>query len=187
MAESEDSNATSSNLIISPQIDVSSLPHSHGTSVKLTEGNFLIWRQQIVATIEGCGLESYLTGDQEIPPKMVAVAGSEQMKVNPDFLAWHRQDRRLAGWIQSTLPESTMVLIVGLTSTKDIWKALEVHFASQSKAKMMQYRLQIQTMKKNAQSMTEYLSKMKTCCDLLGSTGCRVTDAAHSCRIGARV
>ena len=64
-----------------------------------------------------------------------------------------------------------MVLVVGLNSSQEVWKAIETSFGSQSKAKIMQYKLQLQTMKKDALPMSVYLSKVKICCDLLGSTG----------------
>ncbi|KAH6787293.1 hypothetical protein C2S52_006845 [Perilla frutescens var. hirtella] len=69
-----------------------------------------------------------------------------------------------------------MILIVGLSSTSEIWNTLETNFASQSKAKLMQYKLQLQTLKKDNLSMRDYLSKVKSYCDLLGSAGHRVSD-----------
>ena len=152
------------------------LSHNHPISVKLNDDNYLIWRQQILATVRGYRLESYLTGEQHIPPQLVAVAGSDLMEINEEFLAWHSQDQLLSAWIQGSLSESAMVLVVGLESAKDIWKALETNFSSQSKAKVMQHKLKLQTMKKNGLPMTEYLNKMKSCCDLLGAAGCRILE-----------
>ncbi|KAH6775243.1 hypothetical protein C2S52_012804 [Perilla frutescens var. hirtella] len=59
---------------------------------------------------------------------------------------------------KSSLSEGTMVLIIGLNSTHEIWNALESNFASQSRAKLMQYKLQLQTLKKDNLSMKDYLS-----------------------------
>lgn len=133
-----------------------------------------MWKQQILATIEGYRLESFLIGDHT--PKMVESGQAVQMRPNPEFLLWHRQDQRLSAWIQASLSESAMVRVVRLRSTKDIWNALETNFASQPKAKIMQYKLQIQTMKKESLAMTEYLSKMKSCCDLLRAAGCKIEE-----------
>lgn len=40
----------------------------------------------------------------------------------------------------------------------------------------MQYKLQLQTLKEDNLSMSEYLPKIKTCCDLLSSAGCGVSE-----------
>lgn len=140
-------------------------------SFKLTDDNYLIWRQQILTTVRGLGLEHYLVGT-EIPPQFLQ---SENEKVlNPAYLGWNRQDQLLSAWIQSSLTESVMVLVVGLDSSREVWNALETNFSSHSKAKVMQHKLQLQTMKKDSLSMKDYLNKIKICCDQLGAAGCRV-------------
>lgn len=180
MAESTESSGTAGgNTNNHPTQNFSSpifLPQNHSISIKLTEGNSLIWQQQILATVRGYGLESYLTGEREAPPQMRMIQGSTQTETNPDFLTWHRQDQLLSAWIQSSLSESAMISVVGLGTSIEIWSALEMSFASQSKAKIMQYKLQLQTMKKDSMCMREYLNKVKMCCDLLGSAGCKIAD-----------
>lgn len=148
------------------------LPQSHPISTKLSDSNYLIWRQQVLATVRGYGLEPYLMGEQIIPPKMVVTTESSTMSPNPSFLVWHQQDQRLAAWLQSSLDESAMVIVVGLTTSREIWSALETNFASQSKAKIMHYKLQLQTLRKDSLTMMEYLNKIKSICDMLGSAGC---------------
>ena len=95
------------------------LSQSHPIAIKLTESNYLVWKQQIMSTIRGYELESYLLEDQEKPPHEITGAGGI-MKPNPAFLAWRRQDQLLASWIQSSLTENIMVLMVGLTTTCEI-------------------------------------------------------------------
>lgn len=114
-----------------------------------------------------------------IPPRYLLDEETEEMRANPAYAAWHRQDQLLSAWLQSSLSESTMVMVVGLDSSHKIWQALETNYSSQSKAKIMQYKLQLQTLKKENLSMTDYLNKIKTCCDLLGSAGCRVSNEDH--------
>ena len=178
MTESDSSSFTQ----LTPENQIPSipiLPQNHPISTKLSEENYLIWRQQILATVRGYGLEPYLMGEQEVPPQMIAVTGSTTMVPNPSFLDWYRQDQRLAAWLQSSLADSAMVIVVGLTTSTEIWSALETNIASQSKAKIMNYKLQLQTAKKDSLTMSEYLNKIKTLCDMLGSAGCRVMESSH--------
>ena len=117
----------------------------------------------------GYGLEGFLTGEINPPPQMVPDPDEGSMVMNPAFVAWQRQDRRVAGWLLSSLSERALTLVVGLRSSRDIWRALETNFASRSTAKVMQYRQQLQNLKKDALTMSEYLSKMRTYFHLLGS------------------
>ena len=146
-------------------------------SVKLTDGNFLMWQQQVDIAVYGYGLEAFITGETDPPPRLIPDQDGESMVSNPAFTTWQRQDRRVAGWLLSSLSENALTLVVGLRSARDIWCALETNFASRSTAKVMQYSQQMQNLKKDALSMTEYLGKMRTYFDLLGTVGCRILEA----------
>lgn len=69
-----------------------------------------------------------------------------------------------------------MVLVVGMDTTHQIWKALETNFANQSRAKVMQHKSQLQAIKKDTLSMSDYLSNVKSICDVLAASGCRVSE-----------
>ncbi|CAA0830411.1 Unknown protein, partial [Striga hermonthica] len=129
--------------------------------------------------IRGYGLEHFITGSQRIPEEFISDPTTQERSINPAFLLWMRQDQLLASWLLSSVTESVLVTTVGLTTSKEIWECLESTFASQSHAKILQYRLQLQTIKKEGSSMKDYLNKIKTCCDLLGSAGEKVQDRDH--------
>lgn len=126
-----------------PNLTTPILPQNHPSSIKLTENNYLVWRQQILATVRGYGLESFLTGKTAPPEEWICEDGSSEERLNPEFSAWNRQDQLLSAWIQSSLSECTMVIVFGLSAAYEIWQALETNFASQSRAKLMQYKLQL--------------------------------------------
>ncbi|KAH6766963.1 hypothetical protein C2S52_017946 [Perilla frutescens var. hirtella] len=122
----------------------------HQVITKLDDSNYLLWKQQILATIEGFGLEKFLEEDQLI-----------------------------TSWLLLSITESVLVGIVGLTTSREIWETVESNYASQSRAKLMQIKFQLQTLKKGGLSMKEYLNKIKSCCDILGSAGERLSDENH--------
>ncbi|CAA0834944.1 Unknown protein [Striga hermonthica] len=70
-------------------------------------------------------------------------------------------------------------MMVGKNSSQDIWQALESNFSGQSKARLMQFKLQLQTLRKGTMSMREFLSQVKACCDALGTAGEPVSEANH--------
>ncbi|KAK6129825.1 hypothetical protein DH2020_036411 [Rehmannia glutinosa] len=144
-------------------------------SIKFDEDNFLIWKLQVLTTIQGYGLQHFILEDVVIPDEFLT---SENLtrQINPEYITWQRQGQLLASWILSSLSQSMLILMVGLTTAKDIWQTIETHFASQYQAKLLQYNLKLQTLRKENLSMRDYLGKMKGCFDLLASAGERLSE-----------
>ncbi|KAK6128237.1 hypothetical protein DH2020_038010 [Rehmannia glutinosa] len=150
-------------------------PQGQLITVKLNDTNFLVWKQQIFAAAKGYGLEGFLTGKHTIPGEFIT-SDSGKKEINPAYTTWMRQDQLLASWLLSSLSENILITTVGLSSSKEIWESLETSFASQSRAKIMQYRLQLQTLKKGNLPMRDYLNKVKVCCDTLAAAGQKVSE-----------
>ncbi|KAK6141525.1 hypothetical protein DH2020_024735 [Rehmannia glutinosa] len=148
-------------------------------TIKLNESNHLLWKQQVLAAIRGYGLERFITEPQEIPAEFIADISTKVKVINPAYLLWCRQDQLLVSWLLSSLSESVLISTVGLTTSKEICDCLQTGFASQNDAKILQYRLQLQTIRKENLSMRDYLNKIKNCCDLLGSAGEKVSERDH--------
>ena len=55
-----------------------------------------------------------------------------------------------------------MAQIVGKTTTASAWSALQSYYSASSNARIMQLRLQLQTIKKGGMSMMDYTLKVKT-------------------------
>ncbi|KAK6120911.1 hypothetical protein DH2020_045346 [Rehmannia glutinosa] len=144
---------------------------------------FVLFFHGIRAAIRGYGLESFITKDATAPPEYIAAEERADIQVNPDFALWNRQDQFLASWILSSLSESILILTVGLHTSKDIWLALEKTISAQSLAKVMQYKIQLQTMRKAGLTMREYLNKMKMCFDVLASAGKKIEERDQNFRI----
>ena len=56
--------------------------------------------------------------------------------MNQDFLDWEQQDQLLVFWLLSSMSEGVLSRRVNCESTFQIWKTLEVYFASQTRAKI---------------------------------------------------
>ena len=52
--------------------------------------------------------------------------------------------------------------IVGCTISHEIWAALTHYFVAQSKARIMQFRFELQKLQKGGLAMRDYLNKLKT-------------------------
>lgn len=112
---------------------------SHNISVKLDGNNFLLWKQQIDTAIHGYGLERHLTAEQ-IPPMFKNIQDVAATILNQEFVNWRRQDQLLMSWILASMSEAMLTRIVGCNFVYEIWEKVRIHFASQTRAKVKQFK-----------------------------------------------
>ena len=148
-----DTMATSSN---NPFSTNSSTPINinHFVSLKLDRQNFLLWRAQFLPLLRGYELEGYVSGALPCPPKFLS---SMDSTINNNYITWQKQDNILLGWILSSLIEPVLAQIASLSTSTSVWQALDHMFASKSRARIMQLKLELQNTKKGNLSMTDYL------------------------------
>ena len=87
--------------------------------------------------IRGYGLESHLLGTHPRPEQMLPEVNGAPGRVNPEFVAWQRQDQLLASWLLSSISDGVLVAMVGNNTAAEMWETLELNFASQSKTRVM--------------------------------------------------
>ncbi|WKA00029.1 hypothetical protein VitviT2T_018424 [Vitis vinifera] len=69
--------------------------------------------------------------------------------------------------------------VVGCSLAFEVWNTISQNFNSQSSAKVMFYKSQMQMLKKDGLTMRDYLTKMKNYCDLLATVGHKISDIDH--------
>jgi len=82
-------------------------------SLKLSEDNFLLWKQQVLATIEGLLMSKFLDGSQ-IPPRLLPTNGGSSTCNNPAFTAYKQQDNLLVAWMPASMTTPILTKMVGL-------------------------------------------------------------------------
>ncbi|KAH0664892.1 hypothetical protein KY285_026098 [Solanum tuberosum] len=85
----------------------------------------------------------------------------EQDVVNPAYLRWIKQDQLIMSLIISSLSEETIPIVIGLPMTKSILDALEATFSSPSNTQILNLHMQLQNLKQEDLSVTQYLHKVK--------------------------
>jgi hypothetical protein len=70
----------------------------------------------------------------------------------------------------STLSEPILTHVVSHETSRAVWLTLEKMFSSQSKAKIMQSRYQLATLKKNALSVSDYYQKAQNLAHTLAAS-----------------
>ena len=150
-------------------------PKSHVITTSLDEDNYILWKYQIEIALKGYGLQNYIKGTLSIPPIMITDQGGNTIP-NPDYTNFQKQDSLLSSWLLSSISPNLLSQIMGCNSSYEIWTTIEQIFSSQSAARVMQYRRELQNSRKEEMSMQEYLSKIKNLCDKLNAVGNKISD-----------
>jgi histone deacetylase 1/2 len=154
---------------------------NHVINVKLKQGNYLLWSTQILPYLRSQGLIGHVDGSTPAPSQTISVEPSEKtggrrIIVNPEYTAWYHQDQLVLSFINSSLTEEILANMVGVTTARNTWVILEKMFASSSRAKVMQIRMQLSTIQKKDLSITNYYNKVKHLSDTLTAVGKRLQD-----------
>ena len=148
----------------------------------------MLWRSQFIPLLRGYNLEGYVNGSFPCPPATIPLSSSSAITTtittssspsvgpNPAYIAWIQQDQILLGWILSSLSEYALSRVVGMTSSQQVWCALEKHYASRTKVRVHHLKLELQSLQKGDLSMSDYLQKAKTLADSLAAAAQDVSE-----------
>ena len=146
-------------------------PSTH-LQIKLTKDNYLSWKTAILPYINGNKILHYIDGTTAAPPQYISSPTSSTTLIpNPAFTSWFEIDQLLLSILVSTVSEPLIPTLVGRSSSRDVWLTLEKMFSSQSRARIMQTRYHLATLKKGNLSIPDYFQKAKSYADLLASIG----------------
>ncbi|KAL5753576.1 hypothetical protein ACOSP7_021796 [Xanthoceras sorbifolium] len=148
--------------------------------IKLDRTNYIFWKAQVLPAIRAYNLEEYIFESKPAPKKFVEVQSENSDEVttqlSDEFLAWKKNDQLLVCWIISTISEQTIAQVTGCTTAYEVWSTLEKLYSQQSKSRILQLRSQLQTTKKGAMNMNDYIIKMKGISDCLATAGQVMTE-----------
>ncbi|KAJ0433385.1 putative RNA-directed DNA polymerase [Helianthus annuus] len=138
-------------------------------ALKLTATNYLYWRQQMLPLLALQHLDQHVDGTISAPPKTVTV--SEKTVDNPEYLSWLREEQRTIVQINASLTEEALSVVVGLTSAREIWLALENAFCNSSIERIQNIRDNLRLLQKGDKSVSEFGRLFKALCDQLHAIG----------------
>lgn len=119
----------------------------HLISVKLDNSNYLLWRTQFLPLLKGYELEGFVDGSNKCPAETLT-----NNTINPEYIAWNKQDQILLGWLLSSLTESALAHVVGLQTSQAVWEALSKHFASKAQSRILYLKRELQNVKRRIQN-----------------------------------
>lgn len=137
--------------------------------IRLDRSNYTYWRSQILAIVRAHCFEDVLFCSA--PP-----AAEEGTSDSPVSLSWLRRDQFLLSWMLSSITDSMLGHVNRCAHSFQVWKTLDDLFQSQSKARSMNLRFQLQTLKKGSSSVDEYFLQMRSIADGLLAAGHSLSD-----------
>uniref|UniRef100_A0A2N9HIL7 Integrase catalytic domain-containing protein n=1 Tax=Fagus sylvatica TaxID=28930 RepID=A0A2N9HIL7_FAGSY len=144
-------------------------------STKLDSTNYMIWKLQITAILDAYSVLDHLDGTT-ISPRQVLVNEAGIPSVNPVFLIWQKKDKALLTLLYSTLSSPVLAMVVGLTTSQEVWDKLEERFTCTARANVLTLKLELQSIKKGNETVSSYLQRIKTVRDKLSAVGVHSDD-----------
>ena len=156
----------------------SSLAFSYSISEKLTDSNFLFWKQQVEPVIKAHQLHHYLVCPN-IPLRYANETDQNSGTMNHVYAAWEMQDQMLLTWLQSTLSSSILSCILGSVQSFQVQEKIHDHFHKLTQARARQLRAELRTTTLDSKHVSEFLLRIKARADALASVGDPITPEQH--------
>ena len=136
--------------------------------IKLTRNNFLLWKMQLLPILNCNDLAYILTQD---PPISTAATSADNMTENPVYQAWRKKDQQILSILVSSLSETILPCVVGKTTAKEAWEALNKHCSSSNPSRIMHLHNRLHNSSKGTCSILEYVQEIRRTCDELAAVG----------------
>jgi len=140
----------------------------HMVTIKLSSSNYLLWKSHLFPLLDSQGLLGHVDGTL-VPPPPFDLPTSQTP--NNSHLVWKATDQRLLNLLLSSLTEEAMAEAVGLSTSHEVWTALESTFSHRSKAHEIRLKDDLQLMKRGTRPVTVYARAFKVLCDQLHAIG----------------
>jgi hypothetical protein len=127
---------------------------------------------------ERARMEGFLTGAAKAPTAMIKETkdGNEAEVSNPAYEEWVAMDQQVLGYLISNMSSSIQYQLTACKTAAETWRAIEGMFYSMTRARAVNTRIVLATMKKGNFSMVEYVGKMRSLIDEITSTGKTIDD-----------
>lgn len=112
----------------------------HMITIKLSATNYLLWKSRLIPfLIVETSYISFVDGSLSQPTATIENSSS----TNPKFLEWKAKDQQILSLLLSSLSEVAMAVTVGLTTSRDVWLALERVFSNGSKTREIRLKVEL--------------------------------------------
>ena len=141
---------------------------------KLDKNNFHAWKFRMTNFLMGKGYWEYIEGDQEKAPEIPDEnSTAAELKTLKD---WNQGARKVTYWLSVSIQDTMIGHIQDATSPKEAWDRLLSFDTTNTKARKLQLKNELNTVKKENLSINDYTLKIKSICESIASIGVIVED-----------
>ncbi|KAM1719673.1 hypothetical protein ACFX12_021452 [Malus domestica] len=163
------------------QSPISSLIPSVGNTVtvKLNDSNYITWNFQLELLLKGNGIMGFLDGFIFCPEKYTATEDGIVINcsiITDAYKVWKIHDKALMTHITATLSPAALSSVIGCQSSKEMWINLKERFSSMTRTSIVQMKIDLQNIKKGAESIDLNLQRITDCRDQLAAMGVAMLD-----------
>lgn len=150
----------------------------HLITIRLSSTNYLLWVNQMTPLLSYQHLLGHVDGSSNAPPPSITV--DNKTTVNPELAEWQAADQRALILLQASLTEEAFSEVVGLSTARAVWTALESAYGNSSMERVQNLRDQLRLLSKGTASVSDYGRRFKAICDQLAAIG-HAVDESDKC------
>ena len=135
---------------------------------KLDKNNYQPWKFMMRNYLIGKSLWGYVTGEEKEPVLPTQNATADDLKA---WKTWNEKDKKVMFLMSQNISNAMIGHIQELDSLKEAWDTLKRMYSTNTKARKIQLKNELNNMKKNNLSVNDYVLKIKEVSDALGSIG----------------
>ena len=136
---------------------------------RLNTTNYIMWKRQVHALLDGYALASYLDVSSTVPDPKITIDGVQAE--NPAYTLHNRQDKLLYSAVLGAITPSIQPLLSNTNTSAEIWNLLATTYAKPSRGHIKQLKHQIKQWKKGSKQIDEYFQGLTTRFDQLAILG----------------
>ncbi|KAG7570487.1 Integrase catalytic core [Arabidopsis thaliana x Arabidopsis arenosa] len=136
---------------------------------KLTNTNYLMWKLQVHALIDGYELVHHLDNTIDVPEATVTVGAVTSP--NAAYTKWRRQDKLIYSALIGSISPSLQQLVARTTTAAQIWEKLASTYANPSRTHIRQLKDQLKVFHKGTMTIDEYIQGISARLDTLALLG----------------
>ncbi|XP_010474301.2 PREDICTED: uncharacterized protein LOC104753802 [Camelina sativa] len=134
-------------------INNQTLLHINMTNVtKLSPLNYLMWKLQVHALVDGYDLADYLDGSGKIPSATVTTEGV--VSENPDYVNWKRQDKLIYSALLGSISLVVQPILSLTTTSCEIWNTIADTYGKPNRGHVQQIYDQLKAWTKGIVRLT---------------------------------
>src|SRR5690606_20916975 len=113
----------------------------NSVTVKLTDKNYIIWKQKFEAFLNGQGLLGFVTGSTPPPVHVLTVPGINDTNTpipNPYYTLSFQTYQVLQSWLIGFFSEDIQSVVLHCSTSNEIWLTLAGHFNRASSSRLFE-------------------------------------------------